>query len=221
MKKLLFISILVLLKAGLFAQILDVNERLSLKLSDGQMLELYKARNSAAYYYLPANLRLSEVDGKPEFSFLSYDEDGDGKAEGAIMHLLLSWGLEKEQEAEAIELLKEAKGEQAMIWGAVSIQASGEPAWNFYHSKDKKITELLWEELKAAPQTPVFPGAKWAASFSWDAEGSERMQELLKDEEELKQIFLEMNFQIKGLGDVQLKTSFYQLIGALTLDKQE
>lgn len=53
------------------------------------------------YYYLPVNLRISCKNGISEFSFMSYDEDDDSKIDGAIMHMLLTWGLTDLQKAEA------------------------------------------------------------------------------------------------------------------------
>ena len=217
MKKCLTILLLITANFCLQGQILDSNHHLALTLSDGLKIDLYKARGTEAYYYIPTHLRVSQREETPEFSFLAFDEEGDGVNDGAIMHLLLTWGLDKEQEKEAVDLLKEEKGEGAMIWGAAQVQALKGEAWKLYHNKDKATTALLSSGQKSSPQLPVYAGGKWATSFRWDAKDYKKMEDLLKDEKELKQVCLELNYQIRfqhGMESIQLKKSLYELIGA-------
>lgn len=109
------------------AQILDFDNHMDIVLPKSKMtVKLYAAATSVPgqksnnYYYLPCNLRLSTIGGKPAFLLLNYLSDK--KLSGAIMSGMVEWGLTAEQEKELIEEVKK-KNRNAKIMGAAFVKA--------------------------------------------------------------------------------------------------
>ncbi len=71
----------------------------------------YIGRPPAGWYYLPAEPKLSYKEGRPEATFVKFitdEETGKNAAEGGIFHLMVTYGLTKDQEEELRSLLIEA-----------------------------------------------------------------------------------------------------------------
>lgn len=129
-KIILFIFILIFTRL-LNAQGLDANNMITIVLDDGTKVNLIgkalsmeasqtiygtnKASNE--YYYLPANLRLSQkADGTPEFLFVKYTTEKDASAggvQGALIHFLVEWGLTADQLKQAELKLKSKLGQSS------------------------------------------------------------------------------------------------------------
>ena len=86
----------------------------------------FRNRMPKSWYYLPSDARLSFKDNKPEATFVKFitDDAADaGGAEGGLFHLMVTYGLTKEEEAELEEALKEAVP-GAVLKGMVDLEPS-------------------------------------------------------------------------------------------------
>jgi len=176
-----YISIVVLtLASSGFAQNLDDGSRTEVTLSDGTKVVLYRQyqkEESNVYYYLPVNMHLSVRDGKPEISFLEFNEDGN---RGAILHLLLTWGLSEPEEREANDLINLRLKDTAVVAGPVFVDAA--PVSFIITGKDSAISIMNRASGQHSP-APVIPGSKLAASFRFNAEDSDYMSGVIMDHE--------------------------------------
>ena len=159
------------------------NPLLHLKLSDGTAVALIAGDPSEeghVYRYLPANLTIAtRRDGTPEFSFLLYRADSTHEIDGAIMHLLLRWGLSEGQEAEVRRALKSRVDSTATLMGAMPVLPRDEgSSWDI--SARGPIGALLNRSLGSAGRVPLAPGSKLAMSFRFNAKDAVRMDEALR-----------------------------------------
>ncbi|MEZ4824910.1 MAG: hypothetical protein R3C61_01250 [Bacteroidia bacterium] len=159
-------------------QILDNENKINLTLSDGTAVTLYGAAASLSdektkdYYYMPTNLRLSKKpDGTPMFLFLKFtDEDNaDAEASGAILHLLMEYGLTKEQETELTRILR-ARYEGAVLKGAAEVEPDGD---NSIRVISATLTGARTRTLVMSGKAPVFPGNKIAVAAELDKKGAQ------------------------------------------------
>ncbi len=172
-----------------------------LTLSDGTPLRLYReaglSPTSTAYYYLPANLRISTADGYSEFSFMTYRDDSLAPIRGGIMHLLLVWGLTPEQLTEAEHLLFSKADSSAMIAGSLFMDA--DPAHpGFEIISDSPLAQMLRRSFKNAGGTPLNAGAKIAAAFSFSAEDAEAWNDALNQPSNFDGIRIKMYFKLNN-----------------------
>lgn len=132
------------------------------------------------YRYLPANLSIAvRRDGVPEFSFLVYREDATHEVEGAIMHLLLQWGLSDAQEDEVRHALKGRVDSTATLMGAMPVLPRDDgSSWDI--SARGAIGAILNRSLGSAGKVPLAPGTKLAMSFRFNAKDAVRMDEALR-----------------------------------------
>lgn len=184
MKKIYFLILLISLGIELSAQtVLDSQNKIAVTLKDGEIITLFGKANSLnpafsnEYYYAPVNLRLSEKqNGVPEFLFAKYttdDREDSGGVQGAIMHLLMKWGLTQKQEKEATRLLraklKSLKGsgnplydsvdpDGAVIKGAIGIR----PGENAFQIISATLTGK-GNRIVSGP-APLIPGSKVAVA---------------------------------------------------------
>ncbi|MDY8138113.1 hypothetical protein [Aquimarina sp. 2201CG5-10] len=183
-----------------FAQVLDIEKGIRIALSDSSEVQLYKKidafdENSQEYYYLPTHLKFStSKDKAPEFSLLMYEEENKNK--GAILHFLVSWGLAKEQLEEVDLALKNAKGEDARLMGAVIPELDQEQT-QLYIKGASPLVSILNNSITAIGKTTVFPNSKIAGSFKLNSEESQTFNKAIQENSEsLKETFLAMNFVI-------------------------
>ncbi len=160
-------------------QILDSENKINVELSDGTNVTLYGAsvslsdEKSKDYYYLPANFKLAtKEDGTPQFLFLKYtsentDEENIG---GAILHMLMEYGLDKKQEKELQGILK-SRHEGAVLKGVANVEPDGENSVRVISATltNNKMTRNLVFSAKA----PVMPGNKIALAADLNENGAQ------------------------------------------------
>lgn len=206
------------------AQILNAESEVIITLSDHSEVTLYQKVNAfdesgEEYYYLPTLLHFGKSkNNDPEFSFLIYKEGKE--ITGAILHFLVSWGLNKLQLNETDMKLKEIKGPKAILMGAV-MPESKNYSEGFIIEGTSTLVHILNRSKTTMGTTTVMPHAKIAASFQLNKEDSETFEKALKNNTELENTWLVLNYQIKfrkkGSSSpldtpYQLKQSFEKLI---------
>lgn len=201
----IFLSIASILLAVLpfsaTAQVLDNENKLTVTLKDGTVVNLYGQAASLSdektnnFYYLPCNLRLSrKKDGTPEFLFLKFTSDEKSNSpvtQGGLLHLLMEFGLTKEQEAELSGLLK-TKHKGAVLKGAADVDPDGDNSVRIISAtlNNKETTRNLVFNSKA----PTFPGSKIAVAAMLDKQGA--------------QIFAATLEKTKSIGDLSINLSW-------------
>ncbi|MCI4670723.1 MAG: hypothetical protein MRZ79_21490 [Bacteroidia bacterium] len=183
---LLMIFGILLLRPGQ-AQVIDNENKVNVILSDGVNVTLYGAAStlsdekSKEYYYMPTKLRLSKkADGTPMFLFLKYtteDPRGD-ESNGAILHMLMEYGLTREQERELGNKLKrQVKG--AVLKGVVDVDPAEENSIQIVSAtlNNKKRVRTLVHSGKA----PKFPGNKIAVAAELDKNAAQLMDATFKE----------------------------------------
>jgi hypothetical protein len=190
-------------------------------LSDCTRVILYRAVTTDginnACYYLPVNFRISEKTGKPEFSFLSYDTDQDSRNDGAIMHVLLTWGLTEGQQTEAERLLRGKIDSTLYIAGCPLLMGKGEATQFEIHSANP-LGEVLRTSLRSQGSPPLSPGEKMALSFMFSPENTGLMETAIKNPEKLKGIFFDLTFTFigeQGVDTLRLRGDFQKWIKSI------
>ncbi len=188
------------------AQVLDNENKLDLTLSDGTQVVLYgKAislsdRKSKDYYYLPTEPRLSvKRDGTPQFMFLKFttDETADeGGISGALLHLLMEWGLTPAQRIEAEMLLKTGKqGAMAgsVLKGAADVVPDGDHSFRIISAvlSDDKMAPTVITSSKA----PTLPGSKIAVATKLDAQGAQLLAATFEKGQSITDLSIELGFK--------------------------
>lgn len=184
-----------------FGQILDGENKLTITLKDKTTVTLYGAAvalsdaKSKEYYYLPCNLRLSKKkDGTPEFLFLKFTsegKDGPNSASGALLHMLMVYGLTKEQEEELRGLLK-VQVKDAVLRGAVDVDPDGENSIKVISATltSKDMTRSLVLNAKA----PTLPGSKIALAAMLDQKGAQLFAATLEKTRSITDLSLNLNY---------------------------
>lgn len=207
------------------AQILNAESKVIIILSDHSEVILYQKANAfdeagEEYYYLPTHLRFGRSkNNDPEFSFLTYKKNKE--VTGAILHFLVTWGLNKFQLDEACMKLKEMKGPEATLVGAV-MPESKNYSEGFVIEGTSTLVQILNRSMTSIGTTTVMPYAKIAASFQLNKEDSETFDKAIKNySNELDNTWVVLNYQIKfrkkGASipfntPYQLKQNFKELI---------
>lgn len=231
MTVILVIFSFIVIKPTLNAQILDSENKLSLTLSDGTQVTLFgKAmslsnRKSKDYYYLPTEPRLSvKPDGTPQFMFLKYmtDETAEqGGISGALMHMMMEWGLTPAQQAEVEMILKTGKQgavKGSVLKGAVDVVPDGDHSFKVISAvlSDDKLAPAVVTSSKA----PTLPGSKIAVATKLDAHGAQLMAASFEKGKSITDLSIELGFKYtvrmpaaKGYARVywdKMKTHFEQ-----------
>jgi hypothetical protein len=164
------------LPAGAMAQ-----PDLRLALADGTEVVLVAGQpgpgapaTGPSYYYLPVNLRIAERDGQPEFSFTAWRADDRGPVEGAVLHVLMTWGLTAAQGLETAALLRSVDS-TAVLAGALPVEAE-DPGFTI--RTDIEIGAILQRSLRSAGAVPTLPDGKIALAFMLSGPDAERFQQL-------------------------------------------
>jgi hypothetical protein len=188
------------------AQIVDDTNKLSLTLSDGTQVILYgeasslSDRKSKNYYYLPVSLRLGKKpNNTPEFLFLKYiteEKEEDGGIGGALLHMLMEWGLTPKQQKEVEQIL--AKGEQgarkkSKLKGALDVKPDGDKSLRIISAtlSDDKLAPSVVQSLSA----PVLPGAKVAVASNLSANGAQLLAATFEKTRSITDLSIEMAFK--------------------------
>ncbi len=162
----------------------------------------YGSAPTRNYYYLPANLRLSQRDdGTPEFLFLKFTTEQraeQGGVSGGLMHFLMTWGLTQAQEAEVASRLVEKVGAGAKVMGAVPVLPEGEAGTFAIVSavlSDKTMTPSLVTSGKA----PLVPGGKAAAATRLSAEAAQLLAATFEKSRSITDVSIALNFAYETL----------------------
>ncbi|MFT6099623.1 MAG: hypothetical protein ACJAYF_002172 [Arenicella sp.] len=140
--------------------------------------ELFRNNKPAGWYYLPAEPRISFKDDTPEATFIKFitDETTEaGGAEGGLFHLMVTYGLTKEEERELADVLKEAVP-GAQLKGMVDLEPSknGE---NFIVTSGTLSDEgFAPSGVLSSGRAPSFPGAKAAIAGRLSSLGAQLME---------------------------------------------
>ncbi|WDP90212.1 MAG: hypothetical protein HUN04_11060 [Desulfobacter sp.] len=187
------------------------------KLSDGTTVRCFPAatkdpnKQSKNYYYLPADPKISrDKDGTPKFSMVRFVTDktkADGGTEGAIIHFLVEYGLDKKQQKEVAKLLKkQVKG--AKLKGAVPLETGAEGnSFNVVSATltDKGFTSTLVTSGKA----PVMEGQKVAVAARLDAYGATLLAKSLEQPTTDISVVFDLKYVVKlPAYDVQVKINY-------------
>ncbi len=203
LKRTLLCTLLALM--GIFpmahAQILDSENKLTIVLKDKTTVTLYGQASVGSdlptknYYYLPCNMRLSRKrDGSntPEFLFLKFTSDEkSATAQGALLHLLMEYGLTKEQEAELSGILK-SKHDGALLKGAADVEPDGDNSVRIISAtlNTKDMTRTLVYNGKA----PTLPGSKIAVAAMLEKQGAQIFGATLEKTRSISDLSLNLSY---------------------------
>ncbi|HOY06324.1 MAG TPA: hypothetical protein PLO67_13030 [Saprospiraceae bacterium] len=175
-------------------------EQLKLKLSDGTSLVLCRqmsiSRSTPVYFYLPVNLRVSEENGNKEFLFMPYKNNDTGAIQGAILHLLIQWGLTGAQLEEAEQFLATYVDTAATIGGSVFLEPDPAHPDVEIVFRQNPLGEILLRSMKNVPKTALNAGSKMAFSFGLDAEDARVFNDAMKDAIHFKNIRFKVYFKL-------------------------
>lgn len=188
-----------------------------IKLKDGTSVRCFPeatrdpAKTSKTYYYLPTNPQISRhADGTPKFSMIRFVTDktkAEGGAEGAVLHFLVEYGLDKTQQ-QAVEkaLQKQVKG--ARLKGAVPLEIGAEGnSFNVVSAVlgDEAFTSTLITSGKA----PVMEGQQVAVAARLDAHGATLLAESFKQPTSQVSVVFDLKYVVKlPAYDVKVKINY-------------
>lgn len=191
--------------SALNAQIIDDENRLGITLSDGTQVILFgeatslSDRKSKKYRALPVNLRLAETpEGYPEFLFLKYiteEKEADGGIGGALLHMLMHWGLTPEQRTELETILK--NGEQgakpgSKYLGAMDVKPDGEKSMKIISATlgDDKLARSVVQSFSA----PVLEGGRAAVASSLSPHGAQLLAATFEKDMAITDLSVELSY---------------------------
>ncbi len=184
--------LLLLCATGLAAQKLDFGRKYTCPLPDGGEVTLFPATETPnGYYCLPTQLRLSTVDGQPEFLLMLWGNDGATEVSNGIMHWLLTWGLDKQHEQAVQTYLTTQIDSNAVLLGTVSVQA---PERYILTGENKEVLQLLQNAFQTGGGIPTTPGGKSATSFKITGENAEKLRKNARNPDFWKGVVVEMPF---------------------------
>jgi hypothetical protein len=176
-----------------------------IKLKDGTTVRCFPAatndpeKTSTNFYYLPTNPRVAtHEDGTPKFSMIRFVSDKskeDGGAEGAVLHFLVEYGLDRKQVMETEKLLeKEVKG--AKLKGAVPLEVGAEG------NSFNVLSAILGDDefaptLITTGKAPVMEGQQVAVAARLDAHGATLLEEGFKQPTSQVSVSFELKYVVK------------------------
>jgi hypothetical protein len=188
------------------AVVLDDENTLLVLLQDGTQVKLYAEAGASPgtrthrFYYLPVGLRVAaRPDGTPEFLFLKFTTEqaaGPGAVSGAVMHLLMEWGLTPQQEQELTGKLK-AKYADAELAGAVPMDVEGDGSFQIVSAtlSDKGLAGSVVTSGKA----PLVPGGRAAAASRLGAEGAQLLAATFEKARSISDLSIALNYTYQTL----------------------
>ena len=208
----LFACLLILICGATNAQQLDDNSVQTVKLDNDVTVTLFRAMNpelssldangdvkqvapSNDYYYLPTNLRLGlRPDGVPEFLFTKFTTESKTGVNGAIMHMLMQWGLTAGQQAELDKKLKEVtKNPNAIVRGQVQLKADDERGGSF-----QIISATLSDKSFATAilngRAPMLDGGKVAMATRLTADGAQLLASTFDKATSIADLSISLNY---------------------------
>ena len=192
--KLFFYTLLLLFSANLTAQLACENTKKQVTLSNGFKAYLFKEKASSRIYLLPTSLQLSENNGIPEFSYQEYTNRKSTSPDGAILHFLITWGPTKNQLRELALHAKKQYGEDALLVGALYLEADRSA---LKISNKTSIGKILNASLKSKGSPPTTMQGKMALSFHIRKENVKIMGEAIKRTTKLSGSTISINYNYK------------------------
>ncbi len=187
---LLFCSVLLLFSTTALAQRVCENTKRQVTLKEGIKVYLFKEKSGNRIYFLPTTLQLSQNNGRSEFSYQEYTNDGSASPDGAILHFLVTWGLTKSQNNELKLYAKQYYGENATLGGALYIEATS----GLRISNKTEMGKVLNASLKSKGNPPTTSGGKMALSFHIKKEGVKISGEAFKKPAKLSGTTITINY---------------------------
>jgi len=172
------------------------------------------------YYYLPNNLRVStNQQAQPELLFMAWNIGHNTQETQGILHWILTWGLDADQEAEVEHLLKSQVDSTAVLMGSILVQPIIQD-FKIAGTNDTMI-QLLIKNMTSGGTIPTSSGGKSAAAFKFSGPDALAVLAAYRDTNKWKQAFIEMpfSFSVPGKGlksktlKLEVKTIFQQLLG--------
>ena len=184
----------IFLSTNLFAQRICDNTKTNITLSDGIVVDVYRARGSNLYYYVPKRLQISQKNGNPEYTFQEYRTSSGRAPQGAIFHCLVTWGLTKTQQNELEKCIKEKFGKTAILAGGISLEAID----NQIRFSNTPIGNILTTSLKSKGSLPTLSSSKIALSFRIKKSDVPTVKEALKQPHKFKSTTLNFQYRYKA-----------------------
>ena len=156
------------------AQQLCEDSRRQVTLKDGLEVFLFEERAGDRIYFLPTALQLSKTNGKPGFSYQEYSYLENKTPDGAILHVLITWGLTKQQLGELKLFIRKHYGEDASLGGAVYLEVGTS---GIVIADTTRAGKILNASLQSKGSPSTTPGGKMAMSFHIKKEGVEVIRE--------------------------------------------
>jgi hypothetical protein len=178
---------------------LDDDNKVDVVLKDGLTVILYgEATDSGAksnkYYYLPANLHLSQrPDGTPEFLFLKFTTEATGGVSGALMHFLMLWDLSPAQMQELKGKLT-AQVRNAEVMGAVPLTQDSANGGSFQIVSATLSDKGLAQAVVTSGKAPLVPGGKAAAASRLSADGAQLLAATFEKARSITDLSIALNY---------------------------
>lgn len=171
-------AIIILFPTFVVGQSLREDTRVTISLSTGVNVTLFAAGDCRnCFYYVPAALRLSrKADRTPEISLVTWNDDLD-QVTGGILHFLVRWGLEAEEELELLARIREDHDSLAVIMGPASVTTPGRAVFG----GDDALATILKTCLTSSSGAATTPGSAMAFSFRFGRDEIKRFLESLSD----------------------------------------
>ncbi len=192
-----FVLFIFLIKISIAQQLIE-KSAVHLRLQDGLVLTCYKAnslQNTGMnhYYYVPVNIRFSNTNsGDKAYSIMIY-KDKNNQIKGGIMHWLLSWGVSRQQLAEARRKLKTLKGKNAQLEGAV-LPDKTNTGTDFEITGNTSLAGILQAAVVSRGNVPLVSNAKMAIAFKFSKKEASGIEKLFSNYREQKNTYVTMRF---------------------------
>ena len=206
--KLLFLS------DHMIAQRLDADDCESIVVAAHVEVTACKSIGDNEYYYLPTNLRFAETKHNDiSFSFIKFQ---DKETSGSILHFLITWGLTSWQFQKAKEQLRDKKGIQAKLMGAVIPDVKNDVD-GFVIEGTSKLVDILNRSMVHIGKATPMAHTKIAASFQLNQEDTWFLDSALaNNQKDLKNTYLTLvfylNYPPESYRTYKLKKNFYELL---------
>lgn len=181
-----------------YSQIICQETKEQITLANGNTIYVYQEKNtneSPIYYYVPTQINLSKNKGKPEYSFLEYKNSGSTVADGAIFHLLISWGLTSKELSELRQSIKRRYGKNAALSGALYLDNKNS---RISINTSTKIGQTLKNSLKSKGAPPTRSSGKMALSFKLKKQEVKIIKEAIKSSSKFNKTILKINYSFNA-----------------------
>lgn len=195
--------LLILATGPAAAVVLDDENRLTINLSDGSRVDLIGAaasksgKKSRNYYYLPSQVRLAtkpDTEKTPEFLFLKFttEERADqGGVQGALIHFLVEWGLNEEQEDELRSKLESEHN--GILKGAVPMDEGGDDG-GFRIISATLTDDGMTHSLVDSGRAPLTASARAAGAARLDQHGAQLLAATFEETSSIADLSVAFDF---------------------------